>query len=131
VKRFFRLAVFALLVGGWTLASASLHVVRTPGKVIVIPKDRVRFHDTFVDTRRWTLDNVSQHPDVSARLVHLGRADLLAHVVTDNTRGDVETQLSEAIAHPQPLPPTTRPAAIEKVVAEVHTATAAVKSIFN
>lgn len=123
--------MFLLLIGGWTLASASLHVVRTPGKVLIIPKDRVGFRDTYVDTRAWTLESVSQHPSVSARLVHLDRASLLSHVITDNSRGEVRAQLIEAIDHPQAAPPSTRPAMVQKVTSQIHAASRTVRSIFN
>lgn len=131
MKRFFRLVVCLLLIGGWTLSAASLHVVRTPAKVMVFPKDRVNFRDTYVDTRDWTLDSVSQHPAVSARILQRGHADLLSHVVADPSRGDLIAQLTQAIAHPQSAPPATQPAVMQRVAAGVHAAAQTVKSIFN
>jgi hypothetical protein len=130
VKRLFRLTVLALLVGGWTLASSALHVVRTPGHVIVLPKNRLTFHDTYVDTRGWTIQNVRQHPDVSARIVQVGKGNLLAHAV-DNSAGDVQAQLTDAIAHPLAAPATTRPAIVDKAMAEVHAATQSVRAVFD
>src|SRR4051812_40401586 len=122
--------VFTLLVGGWTLASAALHVVRTPGHVIMLPKNRLGFHDTYVDTRRWTIQNVRQHADVSARIVQVGKGELLSHAV-DNTAGDVQAQLVDAIAHPLVAPPSTQPAIVEKVKAEVHAASQSVRAVFD
>ncbi len=129
MKGLFRFATVLLLAGGWGLSAAAIHVVRTPGKVILIPKDRLQFHDTFVDTRHWTLDNVRQHPAVSLRLVQRGKADMLAHVVQN--QGDVEAQIIDAIAHPDAAPPTTTPAVVDKVKAEFQTATQSMKSIFD
>jgi hypothetical protein len=130
VKRLFRLTVFVLLLGGWTLAGSALHIVRTPGHVIMLPKNRLSFHDTYVDTRAWTIENVRQHPDVSARIVQVGKAKLLAHAV-DNSAGDVQAQLADAIAHPLVAPPTTKPAMVEKVEAELHAATQSVRAVFD
>jgi hypothetical protein len=130
MKKLFRLTTLALLVGGWTLAAAALHVVRTPGHVIVVPKDRLGFQETYVDARHWTIQNVSQHPVVSARLVSLGKAPLLAYTV-ENPNGDVQEQLAEAIAHPQAAPPSTQPAMVQRVKDDVHAATQAVRAVFD
>src|SRR4051794_22709408 len=131
MKRFFRLTVFLLLVGGWTLASSALHVVRTPGHVVVLPKNRVGFHDTYVDTRTWTIQNVRQHTELAARLLQVGKGNLLAHTIDSSAAGDVETQLVDAIHHPLTAPPSTQPALVEKVKAEVHAATQSVRAVFD
>jgi hypothetical protein len=130
VKKLIRLTTLLLLVSGWGLAAGALHVVRTPTRVILVPKDRVGFHDTYVDTRHWTLTNVRQHAAVSARIVAIGKADLLKNAV-DNPNGDVQAQLLDAIAHPEPPPPTTQPAIVQKAAAEMHAAAKAVRSIFE
>jgi hypothetical protein len=130
MRHLFRFIVFVLLVGGWSLAAASLYVVRTTGqKVVVIPKDHISFKDTYVDTRAWTLDNVRQHPAVVKRMIAEGKADLLANTV-DPSRGDVQAQLTEAIEQPAATSPAAQNAA-KKIKAGVHAATQEAKSIFN
>lgn len=128
MKRTFRFATFVLLVGGWALAASALHVVRTPGHLIVIPKDRIGFHDTYVDARRWTLTDVSMHADVAARLIHLGRGDLIAYAAPHSA--DPQAQLVAAVEHPI-APPSTPSPALEKLKANMMAAAHAVKSVFD
>jgi hypothetical protein len=45
-KFIFRTIYFSLVLGGWSLAALSLHVVRTPDKIGLIPKQRLGFTDT-------------------------------------------------------------------------------------
>jgi hypothetical protein len=101
MKQLFRAVVLVLLVGGWSLAASAVHVIRTPTNIALVPKDRLAFHDTWLDTRKWTLVDDSAHPAVVARLVHLGRADLLRHTLPGVT--DPDASLA-AIAAGQPAP---------------------------
>lgn len=96
MKRFlkvvFRLSVFTLLVAGWSLAAGALHVVLSPGelplvgKVTVLPKDRFAVRDTFVDTRKWTVEDLAKHPSLTARLAASDKGEVLKHV--GNTSSD-------------------------------------------
>ncbi len=104
MKQMIRAVTLVLLVGGWSLAGSAVHVVRTPGNLAVVPKDRLSFHDTYLDTRKWTLADDQAHPAVVARLVHLGRSDLLAHTLPNST--DAQATL-DAIAAQQPAPAPT------------------------
>ena len=99
MKNFFRMSVFLLLVGGWALAASALYVVRTPSKVIIFPKNQLGFHDTYVDTRLWTLTEDRAHPALIGRIVQLQRSDVLSHTV-DSRLGPVEVQLAAAVAFP-------------------------------
>jgi hypothetical protein len=80
MKSVFRLFVVVLLVAGWALAALSLHVVRTPEKIIVIPKNRVGYVDTYVDVRNWTPADVHNHASLAERLVATGRGEVLARI---------------------------------------------------
>jgi hypothetical protein len=130
MKGLFRLMVMALMLGGWALASASMYVVRTDTKLVVVTKDHLTYSDTYVDTRHWTLDNVRQHPAVVARLLELNKGYVLADTV-DARQGPVESQLIDALDHPETPPPTTTAVEIEKVKTDVHAATQETKSIFD
>ena len=85
MKAFFRLLVFLLLVGGWGLSAAALHIVQAPGRVIIVPKDHLSFSEIYVDTRNWTMDDVANHPTVVKRLLERGKADALQHVAPDTS----------------------------------------------
>ncbi len=102
MKQMIRAVTLVLLVGGWSLAGSAVYVVRTPTSFAIVPKDRLAFHDTYVDTRKWTVADDQSHPAVVARLVHLGRGDLLDHTLPSDT-ADAAGTLA-AIAAQQPVP---------------------------
>ena len=130
LKRFTRLVGLTVLVGGWALAGASLYVIKTPGHLVILPKDRLGYHDTFVNTRNWTLNDVRAHPAVVARLLHLNRLDLLSNVV-DVSKTDAQVQLTDAISHPTYVPATQPAPMVERVKADMHSAAETVKSVFD
>lgn len=98
MKSIFRLFVFVLLLSGWTLAGLSLHVIRTPQQIPItlLTKDRLGITDTWVDSTRWTVDELRKHPLLLERLIRTHQADVLRHVV-DPRDGDVEQQLSDVL----------------------------------
>ena len=69
-----------LLLAGWTLAAGSLHVVRTNNKVIVIPKNRIHYKDTYVDVTRWTSDDLATHPAIVERLRQTGKSEVVDRI---------------------------------------------------
>jgi hypothetical protein len=130
-KQLFRSASFVALVGGWTVSAAALHLVRTPSNSfpVILTKDHLGFRDTYVDTRKWTIADDAAHPIVVARLIQLGRADLLGHTV-NTSAGPVSTQLATAIQSPTAAPATT-PDLVDKAKAELKNVTDTVKSKIN
>ncbi len=86
MKTSFRLFVFLLLVGGWALAAASLHVVRTPGAipkvgmVRVVPKANLTYSQTWLDTTKWTSADLDSHAAFKHRLEDAGKTDWLKHL---------------------------------------------------
>ena len=113
MKKLFRLIVLVLLLGGWTVAALSLHVIRGQGRVVVVPKKSLDFHDIYVDTTKWTLDDVAKHPAVVNRLIQNGKADLLQHVAPQATGDALTSELQDAVKRgPQVKPaPATQPVA--------------------
>src|SRR5688500_11013150 len=97
MKTIFRLVVLVLLLTGWGLAAASLHVVRAKGDAIVlIPKQRLGVTDTYVDARQWTIEDVPSHAPLFERIVQSGKVERFAYVVED-PEGDVTRQIEKAI----------------------------------
>jgi hypothetical protein len=98
MKAIFRLCVFVLLAGGWTLAALSLHVVRTKAQfpITLLTKNHLSFKETWVDTTTWTIDDVAKHPVVVERIIRTRHADALKHLA-DPRYGDLEQQLSDAL----------------------------------
>jgi hypothetical protein len=95
-KSLFRLVQLSLLLSGWGLAALSLHVVRTPDKIGLIPKERLGITDTYVDARTWTLSDLSSHSALIQRVLEADKADLFRYLA-DPAKGDVAGQLSGAI----------------------------------
>lgn len=107
MKSIFRLFVCLLLVVGWGLAALSLHVVRTPDDIpTLVPKEKLDYRDTYVDTTKWTIDDVGKHPAVVTRLIRAGKADAIKHVVPDKN-ADVSSQLGDALQRAERKQPTT------------------------
>jgi hypothetical protein len=98
-KSLFRLMMLALMLSGWGLAALSLHVVRTPDKIGLIPKERLGFTDTYVDARKWTLDDLQAHPDLVRRVLEAGKANLFQYLANPSG-GDIASQLSSSAAEP-------------------------------
>jgi hypothetical protein len=96
-KNLIRLVYLSLLLGGWSLAALSLHVVRTPDKIGLIPKERLGITDTYVDARKWTLADLNNHPVLVKRLLEANKADLFQYLADPN-KGDISRQLSGASA---------------------------------
>jgi hypothetical protein len=132
MRNLIRMVTLFLLLCGWGLAAASLHVVVSPNHLpVFIPKDRMGFHDTYVDTRKWTLDDVRAHRDVVLRIAQVGKAELLAHAV-DLSKGTLQEQLGNAIEHPISDESGTVDAIVAaKVNDQIHSATNAMKSVFD
>jgi hypothetical protein len=102
VGKMFKFLIITTWFGGWALAAAALHVVRSPEtdglplKITLVTKERLNFADTYVDTRKWTIaEAFERHPMVTRRLFATGREHLLAHLgsVTEvqRLRTDIET----------------------------------------
>ena len=102
-----RTALIALLLAGWALALASLHIVRLPdGMIGVVPKNRLGVTDTYVDVRNWTAADAAKHPDFVKRLLEARKADWLATAVGVPADA-LDAKLNELLT--APAEPTTKP----------------------
>jgi hypothetical protein len=110
MKTMFRLLIVGLFLAGWGIAALALHVVRARGDaIVVIPKQRLHWRDTYVDAREWTLNDVANHPSVVQRIVQSGNAEHFAYLLGDGNRSsasDVAAALEDAVRN---APPTTKP----------------------
>lgn len=97
-----RLLLLALFAAGWTLAAAALHVVVAPDsadsgetgwKVLLLPKNRLSFTDTYADTRNWSASDAQKHKALVDRLIEAGHADRLGHVLSPELRKRLEEML--------------------------------------
>lgn len=111
MKKLFRLIVLVLLFGGWTVAALSLHVVRDGQRIVVIPKQSLDCHDSYVDTTQWTIDDVARHPAVVKRLIQNGKVNLLQHVAPQTAGDALPLELQAAIQRGPQVKPATQPAA--------------------
>lgn len=100
MRTIFRLICLVFMLGGWALAALALHVVRTPDKIAVVPKNRLGIEDTYVDARNWTLADVPEHAGVVRRIIGTGHADVLAYLADPKSHADAEAQLTRALSEP-------------------------------
>ena len=97
-----RLVLLALFAGGWALAAAAVHVVIVPGdseadddawKLLLLPKNRMGYSDTYADTRGWTAADAREHEDLVSRLIESGHGPRLAHVLENERLRRLEEML--------------------------------------
>jgi hypothetical protein len=117
MKKFFRIVVALVLMGGWALAASALYVVRSPSGFVIIPKDCLGYRDTYVDTSGWDLNQAAAHPVVSQRLIETGHADRLSHVTKATSVEDLKAQIRAAVSE-KPAAPTTKPAVVPAETAQ-------------
>ena len=106
MKNVFRVIVTLLLLGGWLLSALSLHVVRAPNGIVVIPKERVGVKDTYVDVTKWDLPRVGSHPDVVGRLIETNHVEKLSHVTKSVSSDDLVSQIQAAVKEGKTAPAT-------------------------
>ena len=74
MKKLFLFVTFVMLIAGWTLAAASLHVVRMTGpvpkvgRIVLVPKERITFRQTYVDVSGWSAEQLAAHPSLGRKL---------------------------------------------------------------
>ena len=74
MKKLFLFVTFLMLIAGWALAAASLHVVRTAGPIpkigglALVPKDRLTYRETWLDVTTWTDADLAAHPSLGRKL---------------------------------------------------------------
>ncbi|HZZ44098.1 MAG TPA: hypothetical protein VFE58_14270 [Tepidisphaeraceae bacterium] len=118
----FKLFFLFLFAAGWGLAAAALHVVRTPANfltVSVVTKNDLSFEDTYVDSRTWTIQDVSKHRDLVARLLATGKSDVLAHVTDAHSSHDVSRQLSDAMGEAPAVEKPVKLASLDAALAQI------------
>ncbi len=135
------LFITAFVLGGWALAASSLHVVRTtvpadkwqwlPIWVEVIPKGHLTFKQIWVDTTKWTDQDLANNPDLKTKLEQAGRNDVTT-AAQANRVPDMEHTVSIP-AEPTPANPkaTTPPPQPQPSVTPASPAPAKSKSIFD
>ena len=77
------------------MAGLAVHVVRTPERVVVVPKNRLAVAGTWADVRGWTAAD-AQGSEVARRLVELGKQRHLAHIDGLILRRDFNPQILDA-----------------------------------
>ncbi|MGC4123273.1 MAG: hypothetical protein QM765_53640 [Myxococcales bacterium] len=81
--------VFGLgfLVAGGLFAATSLHLIRTPQRLLLARKSRLGFHETYVDVRSWGAMEYVKNPAIAAILAKHGIAAALGVPQTPSERG--------------------------------------------
>jgi hypothetical protein len=116
VKSIFRFLCFVLMISGWLVAGLSVYVIRTPdpndpqkSKLIVVPKNRLNYEDTYVDARGWTMADVPNHPVIIMRVLEADKQEEMKYLGDPKSSKDIRTQLRDAVEN-SPGQPTTKSA---------------------
>ena len=82
--------VFGLLVGG-TLVYSSLkfHVVRATDGLYLVPKISAEFSQSYVDIRKYDLNDWADHESLAIALSRAGQSHLLHNAAMDGLRDAV------------------------------------------
>ena len=108
MKTFGRFLICVLFLGNLAYMGAlSLHVVKSPSGMALVPKGQTSLLDTIVDTRNWTTSDLREHQAVVDDINRAGKSALISHVgspVTTVTPAAVPTRTTEK---PAPATPET------------------------
>jgi len=95
--RMLKMSFALLLLAGWGLAGLSLHVVRTPAVLTILPKDSLAISDTYADTRSWKPSDLQEHKALVTRLLATDRLDSIRHVIDqDRDASSLRKQLQSS-----------------------------------
>jgi hypothetical protein len=104
------------MLSGWVVAGLSIYVIRTPdpnnpqaSKLIVVPKNRLDFNDTYVDARTWKMTDAASHPVIIMRVLEADKADEMKYLADPSSKKDIRTQLRDAVSN-APAEPSTKTA---------------------
>lgn len=97
MKTLWRVLIVALLAGGWALSAAALHVIYTGNRVVLLPKHRLSYTDTYVDPRAWKVEDLPVHSQVVQRMIESGKVDLLTNLADGESDKPLEQQIREAL----------------------------------
>jgi len=117
--------IVAFVFGGWTLAAASLHIVRAPGKMCwgyipaniqIVPKNALSFRETWVDTTKWSSADVANHATFVDRLHQANKMELVKEAMerpspADTTASAVPQHGAPAVTPEPAATPAPTPAA--------------------
>ena len=83
MRRLIAVLLGALIGGAAVFTAFYYHLVRTDKTWLIVPKQRLEWHDAYVDIRGWSYRDWSKHRDLSTNLIAMGRGDLVARSVAD------------------------------------------------
>jgi hypothetical protein len=122
VKSIFRLIFLLLMLSGWAVAALSVYVIRTPdpnnpqaSKLIVVPKNRLDYNDTYVDARTWTMADVPNHRMIIMRVLESDKSGEMQYLADPKSKKDIRTQLRDAVSA-SPVDSTTKADAVQRVL---------------
>ena len=83
MRRLIALLLGAAIGGGGVFAAFYYHLVRTDKTWLIVPKQRLDWHDAYVDIRGWSHREWTAHGELSRDLIVMGRGDLVGRSVAD------------------------------------------------
>jgi hypothetical protein len=83
MRRLIAVLLGAAIGGGGVFAAFYYHLVRTEKTWLIVPKQRLDWHDAYVDVRGWSHREWSTHRDLSQNMIVMGRGDLVGRSVAD------------------------------------------------
>lgn len=84
MRRFYGF-LLGLVIGGTSVYVAyQYHLVRTPDRLLVVPKVQPSLIDLYADIRKWQLEDWKKHSALARHLIASGHTNLITQTATDN-----------------------------------------------
>lgn len=84
MRRFYGF-LLGLVIGGTSVYVAyQYHLVRTPDRLLVVPKTQPSLIDLYSDVRKWTVEDWKKHPALARHLVASGHSEKIMQSATDD-----------------------------------------------
>jgi hypothetical protein len=84
MRRLMALFIGIVIGGGGVYFAYQYHVVRTDDEWLFIPKTERDLANTYIDIRRWSVNDWAGQPELARALVKEGRSDLIVQPQAGN-----------------------------------------------
>jgi hypothetical protein len=84
MRRLMALLIGIVIGGGCVYFAYQYHVVRTDDEWLFIPKTQRDLANTYIDIRRWSVNDWAGQPELARALMKEGRSDLIVQPQAGN-----------------------------------------------
>ena len=97
IRKLIGTAVLILVGAALMYYALGRHFVQTGDETIVVPKERLRLADTWVDISKWDREDFRAHPELSRALIENGHEDLVPRTPGEELRDWLKKKAGEML----------------------------------